>query len=276
MTTNHPHTPSPSRTRRVIFCIAAGVPALALLTATPNVLATWTSVNIQGLSDPQQARWDLGLEGIVDLLTLVAVVAALLRPARSALLVQYVLLAALTAGVVVVPFAAPFVFVVGLLLLLPLTYPYPRQLATLRSENGPSMILLAVAVIAAGMLAPLAVHAIRVQATLPRGTAPDFNGLATNAEHMLLLTLAGLLAATRRPGWRVLALTVTTAYAYLGLVSILLPDQPNSWGILGGTASLIGSAAFAIAAVLAAHGDAVVRAESRPQMLEHRKWALHR
>lgn len=261
MTTNHPVTPPPSRTRRVVFCIAGGLIVLALLTASPNVLAPWTNLNIEGLSDPEHARWDLALEGIVDLLTLVVVVAALLRPARSALLVQYLLLAALIAGVVIVPFAAPFLIVVGVLLLVPLTYPYPRQLFSLRSEPGPSTILLAVAVIAAAVLAPLAVHAIRVQATLPRGTGPDFNGLATNAQHLLLLALAGLLAATRRPGWKVLAFTVTAAYAYLGLVSILLPEQPNSWGTLGGTASLIGATAFSIAAVVAARGHDDATAE---------------
>ncbi len=254
MATHHPVTEPASRTRQVIFRCAAGLAALALLTAMPNLLAPWTDLNIEGLSNPDQARWNLALEGIVDLLTLVAVVTALLRPARSVLLMQYVLLAALTAGVVIVPFAAPFVFVVGVLLLLPLTYPYPRQLLSLRSEPGASTILLAVAVVAAAVLVPIAVHAIRVQTTMPRGTGADFNGLATNAEHMLLLALAGLLAATRRRGWKILAATVITAYAYLGLVSLLLPEQPNSWGSIGGAASLIGSAAFAIAAVVAAQG----------------------
>lgn len=271
MVTYQPVTQPASRTRRVIFRCTAGLAALALLSAAPNVLAPWTDLNIEALTDPEQARWNLALEGIVDMLTLVAVVTAMLRPARSVLLVQYVLLAALIAGVVVVPFATPFLLVVGALLLVPLTYPFPRQLLSLQSEHGPSTSLLAVAVVAAAVLAPIAVRAIQVQSTLPRGSGADFNVLATNAEHMLLLALAGLLAATRRPGWKVLAFTVTTAYAYLGLVSILLPEQPNSWGSFGGTAALIGSAAFAMATAVAARGEDAVSTEPRRAGVEHSK-----
>jgi drug/metabolite transporter (DMT)-like permease len=92
---------------------------------------------------------------------------------------------------------------------------------------------------------------LRTQTTLPHGVASDFNVLATNAEHLLLLALAGLLAATRRPGWRVLAGAVTAVYAYIGLASILLPNQPNSWGLIGGVASLAAACAYGITAVVA-------------------------
>ncbi len=95
-------------------------------------------------------------------------------------------------------------------------------------------MLLGVAVVAAAVLVPLAVQALRLQSSLPRGSGSDFNVLATNAEHLVLLALAGLLAATRRPGWKVLALAVATTFAYLGLASIHLPDQPYSWGVAGG------------------------------------------
>ena len=241
-----------SRPRRIIFTIVAGIVSAAFLTAVPNVLAPWLIVNGQGLSDPTEARWSLALEACVDLLAVIFIVAALLKPARSALLVQYVLYAALLAAAVVIPFTGPtFLFVAAVLLLVPLTYPYPRELFSLRSQRGPSLLLLTVAVLAAAVLVPLAVQAIRIQATLPRGTE---SVLATNAEHLLLLAVAGLLAATRRPGWRVIAVAVTATYAYLGLVSILLPNQPNSWGTAGGAASLLASAAFGIAAVIAARG----------------------
>ena len=63
-------------------------------------------------------------------------------------------------------------------------------------------MLLAVAVAAAAVLLPLAVQALRTQATLTRGTGSDFNVLATDAEHLLLLALAGLLAATVAPAGR--------------------------------------------------------------------------
>ena len=148
-----------------------------------------------------------------------------------------------------VPFSPLFLVTVAILLLVPLTYPYPRELWGLRSL-ATAYPLLAVAVVAAAVLVPLAVQALRTQATLPRGSGSDFNGLATSAEHLLLLALAGLLAATRRPGWRVLALGMAAVYAYLAVASILLPDQPSSWGLVGGLASLVASTAFAATTVL--------------------------
>jgi hypothetical protein len=197
-------------------------------------------------------RWSLALEGIVDLLALACLVAALVRPARSALLGQYLLYAAVLAAAVIVPFTGPtFLITVGLVLLAPLTYPYPRELFSLRSLPGPSMVLLAVAVVAAAVFVPLAVEDLRTQATLPRGSGSDLNILATNAEHLLLLALAGLLAATRRPGWKVIALAVTTAYGYLAIASFLLPHQPHSWGLVGGMASLLAAAGFGIATAYA-------------------------
>jgi hypothetical protein len=111
--------------------------------------------------------------------------------------------------------------------------------------------MLAVAAVAAAVLLPIAVQALRSQAALLRGHGSDLNVLATNAEHLMLLALAGLLAATRRPGWKVIAFGVTATYAYLAAASILLPNQPHSWGVAGGVASLLAAAAFGIAATVA-------------------------
>ncbi len=257
-----------SHRRRLVFSTVGGLVALAFLTSTPNVLAPWMVVNVEDLVDPQHMRWGLALEGAVDLLALVCLVVALIRPPRSALLVQYLLYATLVAAAVIIPFTGPtFLITVGVFLLVPLTYPYPRQLFSLRSEPGPSAALLGVAVVATAVLLPLAVQALRLQSTLPRGSGSDFNALATNAEHMALLALAGLLAATRRPGWKVLALAVATTFAYLGVASILLPDQPCSWARAGGVASLLAAAAFLIATAVAAPRQGTDSTEPRMALI---------
>jgi hypothetical protein len=276
MTNHGVPTQAASRTRRILFLVVGGLVALAFLPAAVNVLAPWIDVNMEGLTDPAQARWSLALEGVVDLVGTVCLVVALLRPARAALLVQYLLIATLLAGAVIIAFTGPtFLITVGLILLVPLTYPYPRELFSLRLPQGPSLPLFAVAGVATAVLVPLALQALRTQATLPRGSEADFNVLATNAEHLLLLALAGLLAATLRPGWHVLAYAVAAVYAYLGIVSMLLPDQPNSWGIAGGSLSLSASLAFAAGVLWArspgvtadsgqVHRNGVVRAENHP------------
>src|SRR6476660_5282142 len=104
MVTTAAPAPPASHRRRLLFTVVGGLVGLALLTAAPNVLAPWVDVNIENLADPDRARWSLALEGVVDLLALVCLVVALVRPARSALLVQYLLYAPVLAAAVVVPF----------------------------------------------------------------------------------------------------------------------------------------------------------------------------
>jgi hypothetical protein len=242
---------SVSRRRHIVFFIACGIVALALLPSMLNLLAPWMTVNIEGLANPAQLRWDLALEGGVDFLVLVCLVITLARPDRPALLVQYVLYATVLAAAVIVPFSPPFLINVAVFLLVPLTYPYRRELFSLQSRQGPSVAMFAVAAVAAAVLLPIAVQPLRTQMTLPRGNGSDLNTLASNAQHLMLLALAGLLAATRRPGWKVIAFGVTVTYTYLAVASLLLPNQPHSWGVAGGVASLLAAAAFGIAATVA-------------------------
>jgi drug/metabolite transporter (DMT)-like permease len=61
----------------------------------------------------------------------------------------------------------------------------------------------------------------------------------------LCLVLASLLTATRRPGWQTLGLITSLAYLYLGVAALTVPDQPGSWGVLGGVAALVGGLAYA-------------------------------
>ena len=253
--TTDPRSPtqSASRLRRVLFTVVGGLVALALLTAVPNVLAPWVNIDIEGLSDPAHARWSLALEGAIDLLVVVCMIVSLIQPSRSAVLVQHVLLTALLAAAVLLPFAGPtFLVTATMVLLFVLVYPYPSALLTVRSGPGPSAGLLAMAVASAGVLVPIAVQALRAQAVLPRGSGADFNVQATNAEHLLVLALAGFLVATRRPGWTVLASAVAVTYGYLGVASLALPDQPDSWRVVGGWASLVWAASLGSATVLVA------------------------
>jgi hypothetical protein len=57
--------------------------------------------------------------------------------------------------------------------------------------------------------------------------------------------------ATRLPGWQLLVAGIAAVYAYLGIASITMPDQPGSWGTLGGTIALFASAAYLVAGALA-------------------------
>jgi len=248
----NPPVSAPSRTRRTIFMAVCVLVALALAAAAPNVLAPWMPINLEGAPDPTGMRWIFTLEGAVDLLFVVCIVSAALRPARSALLIQYIGLGALIAAAVIVPFNGwSFMIVVGSLLLVPLTYPYPQLLRTLRPQNNKALPLLAAAVITAPVLVPVAIQALRTQLAQPSGQVAGDTIWATAAEHLLLLALGGVLVANRRPGWQVLVAGIAAVYAYLGIASITLSDQPGSWGTMGGTLALVASAVYLVAGALA-------------------------
>jgi hypothetical protein len=62
----------------------------------------------------------------------------------------------------------------------------------------------------------------------------------------IVLVLAGVSAATRRPGWRALGFLTGLTYLYLGAAAISLPNQVGSWGTVGGIAGMLGGLAFIV------------------------------
>jgi hypothetical protein len=69
------------------------------------------------------------------------------------------------------------------------------------------------------------------------------------AEHAVVLALAGVLAASRGPGWRILTALCSAVWLYLGFVATFdLPHHTGSWGRLGGIAALLVGVGFALAA----------------------------
>jgi hypothetical protein len=231
---------SPSRLRRVVFAVVAAVVAAMFALSIPNVIAPWTGVNLDHTIDPASHRWHHALEGAVDTLLVAAIIALLLRPLARSLLAQFIGIAAFLAAFIVTAFSGPmFLTVAGALLLIPATYPRPAALLQRRSPHGAVLSLLAVAIAAAAALLPRAVQELNWQITVYAGEQAIGNAWATDAEHLIILATAGLLAGTRLPGWRFLAFSCAVVYAYLGTVSILLPHQPGSWGLSGGIAAYV-------------------------------------
>jgi hypothetical protein len=69
------------------------------------------------------------------------------------------------------------------------------------------------------------------------------------AEHATVLALAGVLAASRGPGCRILRCLCSAVWLYLGLVAALvLPHHAGSWGRIGGAAALLVGIGFDVAA----------------------------
>jgi hypothetical protein len=69
------------------------------------------------------------------------------------------------------------------------------------------------------------------------------------AKHATVLALAGVLAASRGPGWRILRSLCGAVWLYLGFVSALvLPHYTGSWGRIGGAIAFLVGVGFAVAA----------------------------
>ena len=106
------------------------------------------------------------------------------------------------------------------------------------------------------ILAAVAGVALLVTATiaLPReigGTDPaaQANWWSDYAEHATILAVAGVLAASRGPGWRILRYTCAAVWLHLGLVAALvLPHHTGSWGYVGGIAAVLVGLGFALGA----------------------------
>ncbi len=58
------------------------------------------------------------------------------------------------------------------------------------------------------------------------------------------LLLIALFAAFRQPGSTLLAVLVMACLLYLGVAAIFVPDNPGSWGLLGGAIAISGGAAY--------------------------------
>jgi hypothetical protein len=95
------------------------------------------------------------------------------------------------------------------------------------------------------------------------GTDPaaQANWWADYAEHASLVGIAGLMATSGRPGWRILGGLAAVAWLYLGFVAVFrLPDHTGSWGVVGGVAGL---AVGTILAVTCVRGDAPKKTTTR-------------
>jgi hypothetical protein len=181
-----------------------------------------------------------------------SLLALLWKPQNKPLLMQYIVL---SIGIFCLFFATvtgagfmPIVLVIGVVLIaiLVASYPRPRDLLNFRSGVSLSYPLLAITVVAAILLAPIIARELNYQ--ILGMTQQDVHALnyhwLTSVVLALLLILGGSMAATRRPGWKALALIIGITYLYLGCMALLLPAYAGSWGTIGGVLGLLGGLGY--------------------------------
>ena len=153
------------------------------------------------------------------------------------------------AGAIILPFQPSFAAILAVGVVPLIAYPYWRDLGTFRGWwAGTSRALLIFAAVAGAALLVMAAIAFPRQIG---GLDPAARGgwWLDYAEHAIVLALAGVLAASRGPGCRILKGLCSAVWLYLGVVAALvLPHHPGSWGRIGRAAALLAGVGFGVTA----------------------------
>ena len=235
--------------RLLAWRVVAGLGALLFLIAMPGLLALiepWALVTTDGpgytaeIHRFHEAHWGV----IHGLLYGGCLIALLRKPREQPLLVQFFVVAVLieAVGYGLVASLDPMPFVI--LAIVIAAYPAPRALLSVSLEGPLSVPLLGLSILAAALLLPEVGRLVHMQLAGLGGEHATENHWMLTATLELMLIAGGLLAATRRPGWKALGIIVGLAFVYLGVASISLPYYAGSWNLWGGALATIEGWAF--------------------------------
>jgi hypothetical protein len=254
MITIETHRVDWKRWRPKVFTFLAVVLSIVLLVAgTFEFIPAWI------LRDPVDSihLWHIAeLTAIAILLG--SVMFGLVRKAEEKpLLVQFVIMSVIILAVGIAPFFMPAVGLLLLAGLLVLAYPKPRALLSFSHKGRISAALLAITVLLAVILDPIIQQEIHYQII----------GMSENDAHALLLhwigsallyvmlILAGILASTKRPGWKWLGIITGLTYCYLGVIALIVPGYAaGAWSEAGGLFALFFGAMYILITLAEAEG----------------------
>jgi hypothetical protein len=230
--------------RLFLFRIMAALIAVGLLLIDGIAIgAPWLASTASGAPVGAAAvqRWhDARWGAFTGILLTGSLLALLWRPRAQPLLLQFLISSGIALAAIEAPLA-PFRSLthVAIVALLVIAYPDRAALLQFTPLGQPSRPLLALSLLATTLLA----------LDIWRSLALD---LATGGSHLLAqqiveasaLALAGLLAATRRPGWQALGLLTGATLIYLGLAAAKLPAHGDGWGVARAALATLGGWAY--------------------------------
>jgi hypothetical protein len=192
------------------------------------------------------------------------------KPEEKPLLAKFVVLAVIILALGLTPFDIRLVGLLPLAGLLALTYPRPRALLSFSHQGRISAAILSITVLLAAVLDPIIQQEIHYQII----------GMSENDAHALLfhwigsallyvlLILAGVLASTKRPGWKWLGIITGLTYCFLGVIALIAPGYAaGAWSEAGGLFGLFFGALYILFTLAEAEGMSQKDSTSASEMV---------
>jgi hypothetical protein len=244
-----------SQHRLTIFRVLAVLAGFLFLIANiPVTISPWGPLTLpggtEGIDDPNLHRWSAALAGGPDIGGAILLFCAAWRPLESQLILKWLALAVIVFLATQIPFIGPVVILLMIPFLLVLAaFPERRSLLQAPWRDGVDPPLLALGLLVTIVLLPGAATALLAQVRAEDDLAVHYNW-ASNAEHLINLSLAALLASMRKPGAAPLGLMVGAVLVYLGAAAIAVSASPGSWGTIGGVAAIAFGIGFVVLAAV--------------------------
>lgn len=253
---------APGKARRIGFMVVAALSAVLIWVLFGSIFAffmPWVANPSEGpgYAFPETHRWHDAQYGAHTGILLGASAALLLwRRARKPVMVQFLVLAGVVYTILGTIAGHPETAVALVLpLILAMLYPNRRELLSIRPGNW-NIPLLAIAVVAAAVALPYAIDMFRLQ--LNHGAGDEHGEFGHWAMALILLInllLAGVLAATGRPGSRVLGTLAGVTFIYLGIAALTSRDAggfppPGIWSTFPAILSILAGAGYIGASLL--------------------------
>jgi hypothetical protein len=244
------------RRQRIFSILAMFFTIVFMIVGTFEFIPAWI------LRDPTDAihLWHIA-ELTAIAVVLGSVMFGLVRKAEEKpLLAQFIVISTIILAVGIAPFFLPAIGLLLLAGLLVLAYPKPRALFSFAHKGRISIALLAITIPLAVILIPIIQQEIHYQII----------GMSENDAHALLLhwigsallyvmlILAGVMASTKRPGWKWLGIITGLTYCYLGVIGLIVPGYAaGAWSEAGGLFALFFGALYILITLAEAEGMSV-------------------
>ena len=239
---------------RVFAFLTLLLSSVLLIAGTFEFIPAWI------LKDPADSihLWHIAELTALSAILLGGVMFGLVRKAEEKpLLAQFIVMSVVILAIGIAPFSMPVIGLLPLVGLLVVTYPKPCALFSFSHQGRMSIALLAITAPLAVILIPIIQQEIHYQII----------GMTENDAHAqllhwigsallyVLLILAGILASTKRPGWRRLGIITGLTYCFLGLIGLIVPGYAaGAWSEAGGLFALFFGALYILITLAEAEG----------------------